>query len=361
MMRPGEPLRIAARHKTNEGDSKQKEMMNYRTVGILGAGYCVPQHIRTNDDPVFAQLTRTRNAQGIAEQDLFTGLKERRCLGDDEQLETLMIEAAQQALTQANLPPSAIDRLYGYATVSPYLTPNALYTIHNGLHLSPHVLVVPINSEFSNFLLSVIAAWEAILAGHCTYALVVCGTNWTRYMDYTQGHSLSVGDGAGAVVIGPGDHFALLDYSTQTLSDQYGAMTMNIRASMLNGRRYLPVNEQNLPIPTYEILQEEGLHSFLTAGMEGPPALVQLLLNKHGLGGQDIALISHQASRLMLDYWTQRLQPREYLETLEQFGNLTLATYPVNLAYYFQKITANYLVMVALGVGFHQTALLFKR
>jgi 3-oxoacyl-[acyl-carrier-protein] synthase-3 len=360
-MRPGEPLRIAARNKTNEGDSKQKDMMNYRTVGILGAGYRVPSHIRTNDDPLFAQLKRTRNAQGIAEQDLFTGLKERRYLREDEQLEPLMVEAAQQALMQANVPPSSIDRLYGYASISPYLAPNALYTVHKGLHLPQQTLVVPINSEFSNFLLGIIQAWEAILAGHSTYALVVSGTNWTQYMDYTQGHSLSVGDGAGAIVIGPGDHFVPVDYVTQTLSEQYGAMTMNFRATTLNGRRYFPVDRHNLPIPTYEITQEEGIHSFLTAGMEGPPILVQRLLHKHGLTGQDIALITHQASRLMLDYWTQCLQPREYLETLEQFGNMTLATYPVNLAHYFQRITANYLVMVAIGVGFHQTALLLKR
>lgn len=360
-MRPGEPLRLAARNKPNEGDNRQKEMMNYRSVGILGAGYRVPPHIRTNDDPIFAQLKRTRNAQGIAEQDLFTGLKERRYLREDEQLEPLMVEAAQQALAQANVPASAIDRLYGYASVSPYLAPSSLYTVHRALRLPQHALVVPINSEFSNFVLSIIQAWEAILAGHSTYALVVTGTNWTHYMDYTQGHSLSIGDGAGAVVIGPGDRFMPIDYATQTISEQYGAMTMSIRATTLNGRRYVPVDQHNMPIPTYEITQEEGIHSFLTAGMEGPPVLIQRLLQKHGLTGQDIALITHQASRLMLDYWTQCLQPREYLETLEQFGNMTLATYPVNLAYYYQHITANYLVVAAIGVGFHQTALLLKR
>ncbi|GHO90581.1 3-oxoacyl-[acyl-carrier-protein] synthase 3 [Reticulibacter mediterranei] len=335
--------------------------MNTRWVGILGAGYCVPPHVRANDDPIFAHLKRTRNTQGIVERDLFTGLKERRYLREDEHIEPLMIEAARQALAQAEVPASSIERLYGYATVSPYLTPNALYAVHKELHLSPHTLVVPINSEFSNFLLSLIHAWEAILAGHCTYALIVCGTNWTHYMDYTQGHALSIGDGAGAVVVGPGNHFMPLDYATQTVSNQYGAMTMNVHASTRNGKWSVPVDRQNVPIPTYEITQEEGIHSFLTAGMEGPPVLVQRLLHKHGLTGQDIALISHQASRLMLDYWTQCLQPREYLETLERFGNMTLATCPVNLAYYFQSIAANYLVMVAVGVGFHQTAMLLKR
>jgi 3-oxoacyl-[acyl-carrier-protein] synthase-3 len=138
-------------------------------------------------------------------------------------------------------------------------------------------------------------------------------------------------------------------------------MTMQTRPMMLNGRRYLPVNEQNIPQPTYEITLESGIASFQSAGMEGPPYLVQTLLKKHGLVGNDIALITHQASRLMLDYWTERLQPREYLETLEQFGNMTLATYAVNFAYFLPQITAEYLVFAALGVGFHQMALLLKR
>jgi len=332
-----------------------------RTIGICGCGYSVPPHVRANNDPLFDQIKRTVNSQGIAEQDLFTGMKERRYLQDDEQLETLMTAAAQQALLQAKVDASKIGRLYGYASVSPYLTPNALYTVHRALALPERAMVVPINSEFSNFLLGAIHAWEAVAAGHCTYALVVCGTNWTRYVDYTQGHAFSVGDGAGAAVIGPDGRFVFVDYATTTLSEQYGVMTMRLRPVSINGRSYLPIDEQHIPRPTYEITREGGIHSFQTAGMEGPPHLVQTLLDKHGLSGRDIALISHQASRLMLDSWAQHLQPMEYLETLELFGNLTLATYPVNLAYFFQQITAEYLVLVAVGVGFHQIALLLKR
>ena len=331
------------------------------TVGILGCGYCVPGHIRTNEDPVFASIKRVMNSQGVAEQDLFTGMRERRYLYGNERIEAFMVQAARRALEQANISPEQIDRLYGYATVAPYLTPNSLYAVHAGLCLPDHTMVVPINSEFSNFLLGVIHAWEAIAAGHCRYALVVCGTNWTQYMDYTQGHALSVGDGAGAAVVGPGDQMILMDYATQTLSKQYGVMTMRTRPVLINGQRALPINEHNIPIPTYEITIEGGIHSFQMARMEGPPNLVNQLLRKHGLEGKDIALISHQASRLLLDTWAQRIQPKEYLETLELFGNTTLATYPINLSYFFQQITAPYLIMVAVGVGFHQTALLLKR
>jgi 3-oxoacyl-[acyl-carrier-protein] synthase-3 len=330
-------------------------------IGIQGCGYSVPPHIRRNDDPIFNHIKTTVNSRGVAERDLFTGLNQRRYLAKDEQLEPLMIEAAQLALFQARLAPEDIDRIYGYVTVSPYLTPNALYAVHRGLNLPKRALVVPINSEFSNFLISMIQAWEAIMTKHCKNALIVCGTNWTKYMDYTQGHAISIGDGAGAAVIGPNASFVLVDYAIQTLSEQYGAMTMATRVSTLHGMRHILVDEHNIPLPTYEITLEEGIQSFRVSAMDGLPQMVHALLNKHGLMGGDIALITHQASRLLMDHWAESLQPKEYLDTLEQFGNLTLATYPVNLAYHFPSITADYLVFAAVGVGYHQIALLLKR
>jgi 3-oxoacyl-[acyl-carrier-protein] synthase-3 len=88
--------------------------------------------------------------------------------------------------------------------------------------------------------------------------------------------------------------------------------------------------------------------------------MVHALLQKHGLTGKDIALLTHQASRVLMDHWAESLQPNEYLETLGRFGNLTLATYPVNLAYYSANIASEYLVLAAVGVGYHQTALLLR-
>ena len=315
-------------------------------IGIKACGYSLPPHVRNNDDPIFDTIKRTTNARGVAEVDLFTGMAQRRYLLEEEQIEPHMVEASAQALANAGVKPQDIDELYGYASVPEYVTPNGLYTVHRDLHLPERTLVIPINNEFSAFLLGVIGACHAISAGRSKHALVVCGTNWTRYMDYTQGHAISVGDGAGAAVIGNEADFILLDYLTQTLSDQYGAMTM---------RTY------DTPRPSYRITEDQGIYSFQVSAMHGLPSMVHALLKKHGLTGRDIALLTHQASRVLMDHWAESLQPKEYLETLEQFGNLTLATYAVNLAYHYERITSEYLVLAAIGVGYHQTALLFRR
>ena len=333
-----------------------------QAIGILGCGYSVPSHVRRNDDPIFQSIVHSVNSRGIAEKELFTGLRERRYLNGDERLEDLMVEAAHLALLQAHLAPEGVDRLYGYASVSSYLTPNALYAVHRGLKLSEQTLVVPINNEHCNFVVSVLQAWEAIAMGHSKNALIVCGSNWTKYTDYTQGHAFSIGDGAGAVVVGPSAHFVLVDYATQTLSEQYGTMAMQMRVSTFHGRRHILVDEQNTPIPSYVIDPEEGIHQTMqTSAMHGLPQMVHLLLKKHNLVGKDIALVTHQPSRALMDHWEKTLQPKQYLDTLELFGNLTLASEPVNLAYHFSNITADYLVFASVGVGYHQTALLLAR
>jgi 3-oxoacyl-[acyl-carrier-protein] synthase-3 len=268
-------------------------------------------------------------------------------LKEDERLETLMVDAAQQAIQHANLESGDIDRLYGYMSVPEFYTPNGLYVVHRELGLPPWTLVSPINNEFSTFLLGVLQAYEAIISGHGQNALVVCGTNWTRYMDYTQGHALGIGDGAGAAIVGPEADWTLVDYAAFTVSEQYGAMTMQAREGQMH--------------PTYKITEDQGIYSFQVTAMEGIPDMVEWLLKKHGLKGGDIALITHQASRVLMDHWAEQIEPKEYFDTLAEFGNLTSATYPVTLAYHYPAITANYLVFAAVGVGYHQIALLLKR
>ena len=55
------------------------------------------------------------------------------------------------ALQAANLQPSDIDMLLGYASVSPYANPNELSHLHQMLDMPQSTYVVPLNNEFSNF------------------------------------------------------------------------------------------------------------------------------------------------------------------------------------------------------------------
>lgn len=324
-----------------------------KSIGILGFGHSIPANSRTNEDLIYKSIKSNVNFQGISEASLFTGTKKRHYLKPNETLDELMVKAGQQALQQAKVKPKQIDRLYGYASVSEFIAPNALYKVHAGLNLEPRTMVVPINSEFSNFVTSVILAWEAIAADHCNYALVICGSSWTQNMDYTKPHSISIGDGAGAVVLGPNSQFTLIDYETRTLSNEYGAMTMQYHS--------LTEIENKSVVPTYNITAEEGIKAFLNTGMDGSPELVHSLLSKHNLTSDQIALITHQASDKLIKYWATKIKPKEYFHTFEEFGNMVLASIAVTASNCYEKITSEYIVFLGLGIGSHQTALLIKK
>lgn len=329
-------------------------------AGILGTGHAVPATTRDGSDPVYQHLDLGVGATGESEAALFTGAGERRALADGESLEPLMLEACRQALGSAGVAPEKIDRLYGYASVPEYFTPNPLYRIHQHLGLRPDALVVPINSDFSNFLQGVLHAHESIEAGSSENALVVTGSSWTRNLDYTRGHAQAASDGAGAAVVGVGGRLTVVDHASFTDGSAFESMTMGVRPRHAPGWSGIPLGHGGAPIPTYLMDPDLGMRVYGTIMWDGLPDLVDELLARHGLTGADTALITHQGSRQLLDHWSERIRPAQYFETLSTLGNLTNATYPVNLAVHLDQVSAPYLVIAAVGTGFHLTALLLQ-
>jgi 3-oxoacyl-[acyl-carrier-protein] synthase-3 len=322
--------------------------MTRPSIGFLGFGAALPERVRTHEDPLFDRIRQEARARGLSEASLFYGNREHRCLGPGESLASLTAQAGRAALEAAGLRPEQVDRLYGYLSVSEFISPNELYQVHREVGLGSHALVVPVHADFANFLLGVVLAWEALLAGHSERALVAVGAGWTRNVDYTQGHAFGVGDGAGAAVLGHGERLVLVDYAADTFSDEYGAMTMRSRP------------EAGFDRPVYGLEPSRGMAAFLNTGMDGPPRLVERLLRKHGLTGDDITLVSHQATRKLLDHWNEKLRPREYLHTLEDCGNMVMASIPVTLARHYRELRTKYLVLFGIGIGAHQMALLVR-
>ncbi|HEX8820606.1 MAG TPA: 3-oxoacyl-[acyl-carrier-protein] synthase III C-terminal domain-containing protein [Archangium sp.] len=322
--------------------------MTRPSIAFLGFGAALPERVRTHEDPLFDRIREAARARGVSEASLFYGNREHRCLGPGESLASLTAKAGRAALEDAGVRPEQVDRLYGSVFVSEFISPNELYQVHREVGLGSHALVVPVQTDFANFLMGAVLAWEAMLAGHSERALVAVGAGLTRNMDYSQGHAFGIGDGAGAAVLGPGERLALVDYAADTFSDEYGAMTMR------------PRPEAGFDQPVYGLEPSRGVEAFLHTGMDGPPRLVERLLRKHGLTGDDITLMSHQATRKLLDHWNEKIRPREYLNTLEDSGNMAMASLPVTLARYHREVRTKYLVLLGLGIGAHQLALLVR-
>jgi 3-oxoacyl-[acyl-carrier-protein] synthase-3 len=114
--------------------------------------------------------------------------------------------------------------------------------------------------------------------------------------------------------------------------------------------------------PFFQITPE-GMRGFGEFGGKIAPSAVTDLLARHNVRASAVTLIAHQASSVLLDTWQEVLQPAQTIETIANFGNMTVANIPVNLAWSVanRPIAQNDLVLFALSPDMHANALLLQR
>jgi 3-oxoacyl-[acyl-carrier-protein] synthase-3 len=281
------------------------------------------------------------------ESALFPVQCRRNVLRNDERIEQFVIDAAHSALAQAGLTTQDPDRLYGYVSVSEYYAPNGLYAVHRDLGLSDSCLVVPINSEFTNNIVGLLHAWEGMLTGHSHCALIASGTSWTRHVEPQHPHAVIISDAAAAMVVKRSDHgLAIVDVETETVSGEYGAMTMGVRGG--GGR------------PTF-LMNEAGVEAFRKTGHDAPVRLVRRLLARNEVLPSEVTLLSHQPASKILDYWNDQIQPKRHIHTFAENSNMEQSAALVNLAQYWNEIDTRYVVMFGLGIGAHNAGILLER
>jgi len=331
--------------------------MNSASPRILGVGYDVPAKVRTNDDPIFDWL-KQHSPPGT---DLFQGYDQRRVLAADEDLMTIMRPAALAAIRDAGLEPSDVDLLIGCGSVSPNVSPNELGRLHQKIGLHERAWVVPLANDFSNFNAGLLFADAFVRAGRAKYVLIVIGGNWTQYVSYRTPQAASAGDGAAAAILGlstDASQWEVVDQNTITQSKFFGTMYMQGDCMYTQGD--LDCTLWSAP---YFHITDEGLKAFKTFGEDAPPKAASVLLRRHGLIGRDVALISHQASKMLLDKWQVAIQPDQYVQTIRTLANMTVANIPVTLAWakQHQPVKNDYLILLGIGTDMHANAVLLRR
>lgn len=330
------------------------------SVGLLGFGHAEPLTVRGNDDPIFDWIHANDPTHG----QLFMGYVSRRVLVEGEEIETFMVQAAQSALANSGLKAADIDMLLGFTSVSAYANPNGLAQVHAALGLAGRCWVMPINADFSNYPAALMIADGLIAAGRARNILVVCGSNWTRHVNYHTPQCISAGDGAGAAVIGlraDPSHWRVVDHEVSYHTGGYGHMFM--QGDLLDGAVPVQVDPpftDSFSQPYFHITAQ-GVSEFKVFGVEEPPKVVARLLERNAVAASAIALIAHQASAYLINAWQQAIGPAQILDTIEQFANLTIGNLAVTLAVHSADIKTDYLVLLGMGPEPHASALLLRR
>ncbi len=322
---------------------------------ILGTGAAFPAKVRLNDDPVFTWIIDQTPPDQRGQ--MFTGLKERRVLAEDEEITTFMVDAAKAALVEAQVDIADIDLIVGYSSVSTWLVPNDLMLVAKELGAGPNTKIIPVANFYANFSGGLELADAMIAAGRSKNALIVVGCNWTRHVSYKTPQCLAAGDAAGAAVVGPAtskDQFRLVESRHVNALEYFGGMYMTDRATASGVDFWAN--------PIYEIL-DLGRTGFFEVATAEPVNVIKALIVANSVGPTDYNLIAYQASDKLFDPWSEGLQLEDgqLFETLAEYADMVLANVAANLALGSDSLTKDHLVLLDLGPEISVSALLYSR
>lgn len=297
-------------------------------VGIIGMGFYVPEHIRTNkealsdiksslmfsEDAALRKIWLEKNVDDIVRT---TGIKERRIASVDQASSDLALRASERALEDAKISAKELDCIV-VATMTPdHFTPSTACFVQDkigatNLKMAP----VDINGACAGSVIALRLAEGLILTG-LRNVLVVASEVISRFI-HPKDPSVYVlfGDGAAAAVVSKGEEMQLLKF----LGGGDGSQSANIIVPVGGSRK--PSSPEVFK-ERQNYLQMKGAFVYRFAIRKFPEIALELqrrFLNE----GQEIALIiPHQANLRIIEAARERLDysPEQIFINIDKYGN----------------------------------------
>lgn len=344
---------------------------------IAGIGYYVPERVVTNSD--LAEVMDTSD-EWIRER---TGIETRRYVEKHKDTTSSLGEkAARKAIENAGLEPGDIDFVI-FATLSPdYYFPGCGVLMQRALGING-IGALDIRNQCSGFIYGLSIADQFVKTGMYKNVLLVGAECHSVGLDFSdRGRHVTVifGDGAGAVVLQPGDPDGPGILSTHLHADGTHAEELAYLNPGCHSGYHHGVEGYGFPPPdTYGglFLTQEMMDKGMTfPHMNGPlvfktavtkfPEVINEALLANGYTTKDLdMLIPHQAN-LRISQMVQRmlrLENHQVYNNIQRYGNTTAASVPIALAEALQegKVNSGDLVcLAAFGSGFTWGSALLK-
>ncbi len=292
-----------------------------RRAKILSTGSFAPDKVLTNFD--LERMVETSD-KWIIER---TGIRERRIVDDENMCTSDLAKfASEEALLEAGISPKDIDLII-VATVSPdMLFPATACRLQAKLG-AKKAFAFDINAGCSGFVYALSVADQFIKSGKCNYVLCVGAEILSRVTDY-QDRSTCVllGDGAGAVVLGP------------TEDENEGVISFYLHSDGVPGKfLYMPAGGSCMPA-THDTV-DKRLHFTKMEGQKLYKIAVRVLvdvaleaLEENGFTVDDISyLIPHQANLRIIEYLAKTLgiSMDKVIVNIDRYGNTSAASIPI--------------------------------
>ena len=280
---------------------------------ILGTGSALPERILTNEE--LTHMVDTSD-EWIATR---TGIHERRVI-THETLTQLGAQALRNALEKAECTADELDLIL-CTTVRGDLTTPALANLIE-LELGVNCGAMDINGACAGFVAALDMAGAYLDSGRAKRIAVVSAEAMSFMCDWTnRATCVLFGDGAGAVVLGPGNDLEAFRMTAQPNSEYLYAGAPKGNSPFFETHQkdfYLNMNGQEV-------------YKFAVSSVSRD---IKEILQQSDVSADDVDwYLLHQANMRILDAARMRLkQPREkFPTTIEKYGNVSSATIPILL------------------------------
>ncbi len=319
---------------------------------ILGSGLYLPPKVVTNFDVM--QMMETSD-EFIVER---TGVRRRRHAEADVAASDLGARACQAAVADAGLSMDQIELLIMNTITPDHADPGCAFFLQAKLGLSG-IAVMDIRQQCAGLIYGLAIADHFVRAGTYAHVLVACSEVLSTRIDGSyEGRNIAIllGDGAGAVVVGPSDNDEQGILSTLLHGDGRHAKDLYTAApgSALGRKQHVTPED----IASGRVHFRMDGKTVFEHGVACMSEAVFETLERHGLSLEEIdVLVPHQANLRMLEAIIERTGfPREkvYINVVE-YGNIASASLPIALTEARQcgMIRPGSLVLlVAFGSGF---------
>ena len=274
---------------------------------ILGSGHYVPPKVVTNFDVLKMMET---SDEFIVER---TGVRRRRHAEADQAASDLAVAACQVAVADAGLKLSDIDLLIMNTITPDHADPGRAFFLQGKLGLTG-IPALDIRQQCAGLIYGLAIADHFVKAGTYRHVLVVCAEMLSTRIDGSyDGRNIAIllGDGAGAVVVGPSEDGEKGILSTILHADGSGAKALYTAApgSALGRKQHITKDDIDVGRVHFRMdgktVFENGVAKMSDAVFES--------LRANGLTMDQVdVLIPHQANLRMLEAIVERTGfPRE--------------------------------------------------
>ena len=301
---------------------------------IMGVGAYRPSVIVTNEDV----------CQWIDSSDEWirqrTGIITRHRAPADVSVIDMAEGAAREALQKAGIEASQLGAVIVSTVTHPYATPSAAASLADRLGATP-APAFDISAACAGYCYGIAQGDALVRSGAASYVLVVGAEKLSDVIDNTERTiSFLLGDGAGAVVIGPSDTPGIGPSVWGSDGSKWDAIGMthsmlDIRELARTGKHGTAVSDEEAAVTDASLwptLRQDGQTVFRWAVWE-MAKVAQQALDAAGIRSEDLAaFIPHQANMRIIDEMAKKLHlpaTVKIARDIADAGNTSAASIPL--------------------------------